>query len=99
MNKRYFIVWALCLFSSMILAQTADDYHPFAQDGKIWEIQIGGIKENVYGNTIDGDTIIMSVPRILIIRIMQPFAMWKRKSISSLKIAAGLDCYMISDSK
>ena len=61
MNKRYFIVWALCLFSSMILAQTADDYHPFAQDGKIWEIQIGGIKENVYGNTIDGDTLINGV--------------------------------------
>ena len=61
MNKRYFIAWFLCMFSSLILAQTSDVYHPFTQDGKIWEIQIGGIKENVYGNTIDGDTLINGV--------------------------------------
>ena len=59
--KRYFTVWAMCLFSSMILAQTSNDYHPFAQDGKRWEIQIGGIKENIYGNKIDGDTLINGV--------------------------------------
>ena len=41
------------------LAQTSElGYRPFAENSKIWETQIGGIKENVYGNCIDGDTLI-----------------------------------------
>ncbi len=40
-------------------AQTSQlEYRPFAQDGKTWESQVGLIMENVYGNRIDGDTII-----------------------------------------
>ncbi len=34
------------------------EYRPFAQDGKVWKTQVGGIKENVYGNCINGDTLI-----------------------------------------
>ena len=33
-------------------------YSPFAQDGKTWKSQVGLIMENVYGNRIDGDTLI-----------------------------------------
>lgn len=32
--------------------------HPFAEDGKVWSIQVGGIMENSYENRIDGDTLI-----------------------------------------
>lgn len=40
-------------------AQTLElEYRPFALDSKVWEIQMGGIKENIYGNQIDGDTLI-----------------------------------------
>lgn len=34
------------------------EYRPFAQNGKVWETQVGWIMENVYGNYIDGDTLI-----------------------------------------
>lgn len=34
------------------------EYRPFAEEGKVWEAQVGGIMENVYGNRIDGDTLI-----------------------------------------
>jgi len=41
------------------MAQTAKlVYRPFAESGKVWEAQVGGIKENLYGNQIDGDTLI-----------------------------------------
>ena len=46
----------LALFPTLLPAQ--EDYLPFAQDDKIWEIQIGIFKENVFGNCIDGDTLI-----------------------------------------
>ncbi len=40
-------------------AQTSQvEYRPFAQDGKIWHCQVGLIKENIYDNRIDGDTLI-----------------------------------------
>ena len=29
-----------------------------ARDGKTWEAQVGGIKENLYGYRVDGDTLI-----------------------------------------
>ena len=51
-----------CFLSALWLsafAQTPQiEYCPFAIDGKIWETQVGGIKENVYGNRVDGDTLI-----------------------------------------
>lgn len=37
---------------------TGKNYSPFAQDGKTWKSQVGLIMENVYGNRIDGDTLI-----------------------------------------
>ena len=41
------------------LAQTSQmEYRPFAQDGKIWHCQVGGIKENVFDNHVSGDTLI-----------------------------------------
>ena len=33
-------------------------YMPFAQEGNTWEMQVGGVKENVYGCFVDGDTLI-----------------------------------------
>ena len=51
--------WALCMISMPASAQTSElEYRPFAEDGKLWETKMGGIKENVYYNCIDGDTII-----------------------------------------
>lgn len=50
------IFGSICFYSQ---AQTsALDYHPFAPEGKKWETQVGLIMENVYGNLIDGDTLI-----------------------------------------
>lgn len=47
---------ALCV---VVQAQSSQhEYRPFVQDGKTWEIQVGGIMENLYGNIIDGDTLI-----------------------------------------
>ena len=41
------------------MGQTSQlDYSPFALDGKVWDAQVGGIKENVYFYEIDGDTMI-----------------------------------------
>lgn len=40
-------------------AQTAQGANSlFAQEGKVWEMQVGGIKENIYANRIEGDTLI-----------------------------------------
>lgn len=55
-----------CFFVSLLItscisvqAQTSQlEYRPFAQDGKLWEVQVGGIKENRYVNYVDGDTLI-----------------------------------------
>jgi hypothetical protein len=54
------------LFASLLFvacmsaqAQTSEvEYRPFAEEGKLWETQVGGILENIYCNKIDGDTII-----------------------------------------
>ena len=48
------IFMAACAFGAQ--AQLA--YQSFAMNSKVWEKQIGAIKEYVYGNHIDGDTII-----------------------------------------
>lgn len=43
-------------------AQTSEiEYHPFAENGKSWETQVGGILENLYQSDIIGDTIIGNV--------------------------------------
>ena len=56
---RYLLQSVWCSICISIQAQTsALDYHPFAPEGKKWETQVGLIKENVYGNLIDGDTLI-----------------------------------------
>jgi hypothetical protein len=53
------LVLSLLLCTSSISAQEAShNYLPMAQDGKTWEAQVGGIKENVYGYYIEGDTLI-----------------------------------------
>ena len=46
----------LCLSAQAQAIQL--DYLPMSQEGKTWEMQVGGIKENVYGIRIDGDTLI-----------------------------------------
>lgn len=59
--KKALLLFAWILHGSNMAGQTQPselDYLPFAQDGKTWETQVGGILENIYGNTIDGDTVI-----------------------------------------
>ena len=48
---------SLFLACESIQAQDAG-YRPFTQEAKRWETQVGGIKENNYCYSIDGDTII-----------------------------------------
>ena len=56
---RYLLQSVWCSICITVQAQTsALDYRPFAQDGKIWVAQVGLIMENIYGNRIDGDTLI-----------------------------------------
>ena len=60
MKERRCLLWLLSVtFVILAKAQTSQlEYHLFAEEGKTWETQVGGIKENVYGNQINGDTII-----------------------------------------
>jgi hypothetical protein len=56
--------FASVLFSICALAQAQTsqlEYRPFAVGEKVWETQIGGIKENLYCYQIDGDTILNGV--------------------------------------
>ena len=56
---RMFFACFFCMFFESVFAQTSElNYRPFAKDNKVWEAQVGGIMENVYGNIIDGDTVI-----------------------------------------
>ena len=60
MKKARFItaafVSAICLAAQ---AQTSHDgYHPFVEEGKEWEAQVGIIRENIFDNKIEGDTVI-----------------------------------------
>ena len=59
MKTKLFLIWLMVVCCLPAHAQTSgDDYFPFVQDGKTWEIQIGIIRENLYGNRVDGDTVI-----------------------------------------
>ena len=59
MKKVLLTVCVAFVVSSYAEAQTSQlDYCPFAQDGKVWETQVGLVMENVYVNNIVGDTVI-----------------------------------------
>lgn len=59
MKSTLLFIWLSCLSVMPIVAQdTQLGYRPFAQDEKVWETQVGWIMENVYGNCINGDTLI-----------------------------------------
>lgn len=50
------VLFAICTLAQ---AQTSQlEYRPFAVGEKVWDTQIGGIKENLYCYQIDGDTIL-----------------------------------------
>lgn len=58
-TERLLLVSLLCTVGLFASAQTTEsDYRPFAEEGKTWEIRVGPIKENIYGHSIDGDTLI-----------------------------------------
>ena len=59
MNKKFLLPYLFCFVLQTVQAQDSQlEYRLFAQDGKEWSAQIGGIKENVYNSFIDGDTVI-----------------------------------------
>ena len=59
MKTKLFLICLMTVCCLPIQAQASDEDHfPFAQEGKTWEMQVGGIKENDYCNRIDGDTLI-----------------------------------------
>lgn len=59
MKTKGFIIWLLIACCMPIQGQTSvEDYLPFCQENKKWEIRIGVFKENVFGHRIDGDTLI-----------------------------------------
>ena len=57
---RLFLSWLMCIMCTAAMSQTAklEYYRPFAENGKVWEAQVGLIMENAYGNQIDADTLI-----------------------------------------
>ena len=58
-KAKLLFVWLLCANSISSQAQITEmEYRSFAEEGKKWETQEGGIKENVYSHFIEGDTII-----------------------------------------
>lgn len=59
MKTRLSIACLLCAFYISAHAQVGrEELLPFAQEGKKWETREGMIMENIYGNCIDGDTLI-----------------------------------------
>ena len=60
MKKAKFITAAfVSAFCMAAQAQTSQDgYHPFVEEGKAWEAQVGIIRENIFENKIKGDTVI-----------------------------------------
>lgn len=59
MKTKQLFTWLLFAHCFMVQAQTSDVGNlPFVQDDKTWEAQVGLIMENLYGNRIDGDTLI-----------------------------------------
>ena len=57
-TKNLFACLLFCSCTALHAQNSQLEYRPFAEDGKVWESQVGGIMENVYGNRIDGDTLI-----------------------------------------
>lgn len=58
-NVKYEMACMLCAIYVSAQAQTSQlDYRPFVEEGKTWETHVGIILENIYGNVIDGDTLI-----------------------------------------
>jgi len=58
-KERLLFVGVLFTISLAVRGQNSKlEYCPFAQDGKMWETQVGLIMENIYGNLISGDTLI-----------------------------------------
>ena len=60
MKKMSFLfAWLLCMISMLASAQISElEYRPFAQDGKCWNSRVGIVPENIYYNSVDGDTLI-----------------------------------------
>ncbi len=59
MKTKFYLVCLLFSSCMALHAQSSQlEYRPFAEDGKVWEAQVGLIMENIYGNQIDGDTLI-----------------------------------------
>lgn len=56
--KKILLLLSILLPSASLAQEGEDDYRPFAEDGKTWETREGMIMENIYGNSIDGDTLI-----------------------------------------
>lgn len=54
---RTLFAWLLYTTCLSVQAQESE-YRLFAQEGKGWETVVGGTLENVYGNRMDGDTLI-----------------------------------------
>lgn len=50
------VVYAFCMAVQAQALQV--DYQPFVEEGKVWEKQVNGTKENVFLNHIKGDTLI-----------------------------------------
>ena len=60
MKVRFLFAWLLSSIFITAHAQKSSsvDFRPFAQEGKIWKMQIGEIMENHYDYCITGDTLI-----------------------------------------
>ena len=57
--KSRLLIFLLSIFCLSGRAQNSQmEYRPFAQDGKLWECQVGLIYDNVYDNYVYGDTLI-----------------------------------------
>ena len=62
MKTRLLLVWLLLATCMSVKAQTSEpEYRPFAEEGRNWRTQVGGILENLYQSDIIGDTIISNV--------------------------------------
>ncbi len=59
METRQLLAFLLTICGVLAHAQTPyADYRQFVEEGKTWKAQVGLIELNVYGNRIDGDTLI-----------------------------------------
>ena len=62
MKTRLLLAWLLLATCMSVKAQTSEpEYRPFAEEGRNWRTQVGGILENLYQSDIIGDTIIGNV--------------------------------------